>query len=272
MRRFKPHFMLSIVFVCFLYTPAFSATIDIDMRDSFFQPQNITISAGDTVRWTNNGFLLHTATSGTNCNSDGIWDSGNMSRGDIFSFTFTQPGTYPYFCLFHCLTGMVGTITVEFPTLIPVPSTPQAFPFFQAVQSPLLSGDPFQAKPIGLGALATGGGTMNIDIGLNQFTEPVDIYLALLAPSLSPDILLLTPAGLQPLSSGLASWMQSVSEPLSVTLLQNFPISALPQGSYTFFLAVTPAADTTTFYLWMTGFTFSSQLENPIAKTITSGW
>jgi glucose/arabinose dehydrogenase/plastocyanin len=249
--------------------PAFSETLDISMRDFFFSPRDVTIQAGDTVRWTNEQGL-HTTTGGTGCDADGIWDSGSMIPGENFSFTFSQTGTYPYFCGFHCFNGMTGTIHVNPSALIPVPSTPQAFPFFQA-GAPLLSGDPSQAEPIGLGPVATGGNMLNIEIGLNQFAGPVDVYLAVFAPSLNPEILVLTPSGLQPLSAGLTPWLQSTTGPLAVALLQSFPLSALPQGSYTFFLAAAPPADTSVFYLWMTGFTFSSQLAEPIPEAIAKG-
>lgn len=44
--------------------------------------------------------------------------SGNLDEGDTFEVTFTEPGTYPYFCRYHSSlsggerVGMVGTITV----------------------------------------------------------------------------------------------------------------------------------------------------------------
>ena len=44
--------------------------------------------------------------------------SGNLDQGDTYTVTFTQPGTYHYFCLYHSSlsggqrVGMVGTITV----------------------------------------------------------------------------------------------------------------------------------------------------------------
>lgn len=33
--------------------------------------------------------------------------------GDSFTFTFTQPGAYSYFCRFHVQQGQVGTIIVS---------------------------------------------------------------------------------------------------------------------------------------------------------------
>ena len=77
---------------------------------------------------------------------------------------------------------------------------------------------------------------INIEICLNQITDNVDIYLAVLAPTLNPEIHVLTSNGtFQPLSAGLVPWISNTTGPLNIILLQDFPISALPQGTYTFF-------------------------------------
>ena len=80
----------------------------VSMRDNFFQPEDLTVQAGTTVTWPNRGGNPHTSTS-----EDGVWDSGTVRPDGSFSFTFTEPGTYPYICEFHASLGMVGTIVVE---------------------------------------------------------------------------------------------------------------------------------------------------------------
>jgi plastocyanin len=65
-----------------------------------------TVSVGDEVEVTNNDAIPHTWTS-----SDGVWDSGSLGQGDTFSFTFEEPGEYPFVCLIH--PTMSGTVTVE---------------------------------------------------------------------------------------------------------------------------------------------------------------
>jgi plastocyanin len=85
------------------------------MVDSSFQPQDKTINVGDTIRWTNNDERNHTTTSGTNGTPDGVWDSGDVTPGNTFNFTFNTAGTYPYFCKHHWQMGMTGTITVVTP-------------------------------------------------------------------------------------------------------------------------------------------------------------
>ena len=78
---------------------------DVAIDNFFFNPQNVTIPVGTTVRWTNNG-TTHTTTSDT-----AVWDSGNLGTGGQFSFTFNTPGSYPYHCDIHPA-SMTGTINV----------------------------------------------------------------------------------------------------------------------------------------------------------------
>lgn len=78
--------------------------------DNHFSPGNLTIPAGTTVVWENKGLNFHTTTS-----RDGLWDSGVIGSGQTYSFTFTAPGTYRYYCRQHLLQGMTGTITVTPP-------------------------------------------------------------------------------------------------------------------------------------------------------------
>jgi len=77
-------------------------------------PSTITISVGDTVRWTNTGVSAHTSTSGSGGtfpgSPDGIWESGNLGLGKVYSRTFTSVGTFTYFCVFHPI--LMGTAVV----------------------------------------------------------------------------------------------------------------------------------------------------------------
>ena len=85
-----------------------------------FQYLNIEIKAGTTVTWTNVSSIAHTVVSGISPTPDGKFDStktsvpllaaGNQGTASQFSFTFTTPGTYPYFCSLH--PGMVAQIIV----------------------------------------------------------------------------------------------------------------------------------------------------------------
>ncbi|MGM0365002.1 MAG: cupredoxin domain-containing protein [Actinomycetota bacterium] len=83
----------------------------IEMRNTMFNPDTLTIEQGTTVTWTNEDNLIHTVTSGTRDNETGIFDSGDITRGETFSYTFNEIGTFEYFCRPHI--GMKGTIEVE---------------------------------------------------------------------------------------------------------------------------------------------------------------
>jgi len=90
-----------------------AATHEVEMRNTAFNPANLTIPQGDTVRWTQRDFLAHTSTSGEAPIPDGLWDSGNLTAvGQTFSFTFVSAGVYPYFCIPHSF-SMTGTVTVQ---------------------------------------------------------------------------------------------------------------------------------------------------------------
>jgi plastocyanin len=87
-----------------------------------FEPAELTIPKGTTVTWQHVSGSTHTATADPSRVSDpanvalpeGIepWDSGNLTGGQTWSYTFDVPGTYRYFCAPHEGRGMVGTITV----------------------------------------------------------------------------------------------------------------------------------------------------------------
>jgi hypothetical protein len=70
----------------------------------------VTVPSGETVAWSNDGDNVHTVTS-----DEGVFDSGTLESGASFSFTFAEPGTYPYYCQVHGAAGgvgMAGTIVV----------------------------------------------------------------------------------------------------------------------------------------------------------------
>ena len=73
-----------------------------------------TIHVGSTVNWVwVDG--THSTTSGScpggACQANGQWDSG-VGSGMMFSHTFMQAGTFPYFCQVH-QAAMQGTVVVQ---------------------------------------------------------------------------------------------------------------------------------------------------------------
>jgi plastocyanin/mono/diheme cytochrome c family protein len=76
-----------------------------------FTPANIIISVGTKVTWNNQSSAPHTVTPKTTSAPTGF-GSGILTAGTgTYSFTFTQKGTYEYFCSIH--PAMIGWIIVQ---------------------------------------------------------------------------------------------------------------------------------------------------------------
>jgi plastocyanin len=106
-----------------------AAEYTVNIREFSFNPSSLTLQVGDVVRWVNTGTVAHTASSET-----GVWDSGTLSPGGVFSQQFLTPGTYPYFCRIHA--GMLGTIVVQAPPATATPVPPAAPTQPPATQAP----------------------------------------------------------------------------------------------------------------------------------------
>src|SRR5215475_5503126 len=75
--------------------------------DNFsFGPETLTIPANSTVTWVNKDDVPHVIAS-----NDGLFKSKALDTDDKYSFTFTKPGTYLYYCSVH--PKMVGKIVVQ---------------------------------------------------------------------------------------------------------------------------------------------------------------
>ena len=70
-----------------------------------FGPQALKVKAGQTVTWVNDDDIPHTVVSTVMAFKSKVLDTG-----DKFSFTFTRPGSYGYFCSLH--PHMTGNVTV----------------------------------------------------------------------------------------------------------------------------------------------------------------
>lgn len=84
-----------------------------------YEPQELTVKVGTTVTWTVSDSVAHTVTTGdfklggdglrTSENPDGVIDE-EIGSGKDASHTFTEPGTYTYYCSIH--KGMTGVVEV----------------------------------------------------------------------------------------------------------------------------------------------------------------
>jgi plastocyanin len=84
-----------------------AAEVPVDIRDFAYSPDPIEIAAGDTVTWTNQDEVPHTATG----QDRDVLQSGTISPGASFSQVFPEAGEFGYFCEFH--PNMTGTIVVQ---------------------------------------------------------------------------------------------------------------------------------------------------------------
>ncbi|HTY84355.1 MAG TPA: cupredoxin family copper-binding protein [Silvibacterium sp.] len=75
--------------------------------DNFsFTPTMLTVRRNTTVTWLNRDDVPHVIAS-----SDGLFKSRALDTDDKYSYTFTKPGTYPYYCSVH--PKMVGQVIVQ---------------------------------------------------------------------------------------------------------------------------------------------------------------
>ncbi len=81
-------------------------SLTVEITDNRFQPAALSVKAGTTVTWVHTGQVTH------NIVSVQLTDlrSPDLRPGDRYSYTFTVPGTYTYYCSYH--DGMSATITV----------------------------------------------------------------------------------------------------------------------------------------------------------------
>jgi len=83
-----------------------NAATNITIDNFSFTPKEITVAAGTTITWVNRDDVPHTVVS-----PDKKFRSKALDTDDQFSFTFTDAGSYNYFCSVHPM--MIGKIIVQ---------------------------------------------------------------------------------------------------------------------------------------------------------------
>ena len=81
-------------------------SVQVKVDNFTFAPETITVTANSTVTWVNSDDVPHVIAS-----TDGLFRSKALDTDDKYSFTFSKPGTYAYFCAVH--PKMVGKIVVR---------------------------------------------------------------------------------------------------------------------------------------------------------------
>ena len=85
---------------------------EVHLQDVAFDPEEITVAAGDEVTWENLDGTDHTVTAGTpDAPEEAAFDE-DLAGGDSVSSPFPDAGEFPYFCEIHP-DQMQGTVIVE---------------------------------------------------------------------------------------------------------------------------------------------------------------
>jgi hypothetical protein len=138
----------------------------------------------------------------------------------------------------------------------------------ESIFEPIISSIPSCARPIGVGSVVYEGDFLNVQIALDNFSEPVDIYGAYILSTdlgqvnvLSPDLTFQTLPReeiLQALETGnlpeeVEPWKLNVTGEINENPFI-IPVSDLQSGKYFLYLLVAPAGNIISYYLWETYF------------------
>jgi len=78
----------------------------VTIQNNTFSPATMQIQNGTTVTWINKDSVTHRVVS-----NSGLFDSGNLTTGKSYNYTFNKTGSYPYHDLMN--PSIVGTIDVN---------------------------------------------------------------------------------------------------------------------------------------------------------------
>ncbi|HEY1524716.1 MAG TPA: cupredoxin family copper-binding protein [Candidatus Angelobacter sp.] len=81
-------------------------TAQVKIDNFVFSPNPLTVPVGSTIRWTNQDDIPHNVVS-----DDKSFKSKALDTDETFTYTFTKPGTYTYFCSIH--PKMTGKVVVQ---------------------------------------------------------------------------------------------------------------------------------------------------------------
>lgn len=85
--------------------------VTININDNIYEETIVTISAGTTVTWVNNGQMRHDIATDNESEIRGV-KSQLLGTGESFSHTFEQTGKFTYFCSPHPI-EMRGVVVVK---------------------------------------------------------------------------------------------------------------------------------------------------------------
>lgn len=83
-----------------------AAAAQVNILNYKFDPETLTVPAGTTVTWVNHDEVPHSVMS----SDKRFTSSGGLDTNESYSYTFTEAGTYAYYCSLHPF--MTGKIVV----------------------------------------------------------------------------------------------------------------------------------------------------------------
>ncbi|HLH09200.1 MAG TPA: cupredoxin family copper-binding protein [Terriglobales bacterium] len=86
--------------------PSSAAMLLVNIDNFSFSPETVSVPVNSTVTWVNKDDVPHVIAS-----TQGVFKSRALDTDDKYSYKFTKPGTYSYFCSIH--PSMVGKIVVR---------------------------------------------------------------------------------------------------------------------------------------------------------------
>jgi plastocyanin len=78
--------------------PALPPGANVTIKLFQYQPGRLQVRAGTMVTWINDDEIVHTVTAEKEANG---FDAALDGKGKTFSFTFSKPGIYSYYCDRH---------------------------------------------------------------------------------------------------------------------------------------------------------------------------
>lgn len=93
-----------------------AGTVIVTIVDLAFEPNEITIPVGTTVLWDmQDTGTFHFVVEGGPRDTDHDFESPQLNAGEEWSYTFTEPGEYLYYCRNHSTIMKNAKVTVVLP-------------------------------------------------------------------------------------------------------------------------------------------------------------
>lgn len=96
----------ALLFLMAACSPDEPATVNVIVENFKYVPDPVTVRIGDSITWTNEDPVGHTATA-----TDDSFDTGMFFPDNSATITFDTAGTFPYFCGVH--PEMIGMVIVD---------------------------------------------------------------------------------------------------------------------------------------------------------------